>query len=74
MDIVKWAKDQDLKAQQIVRSANDFSKFACTWHGRQLYWAILLAKYPTAMEAPEDVEEPHELCDETWVIRIILGG
>ena len=55
---IRWAQDHDEEAQRMVKSANGFAAYACTWSGRRLYWALLLLKYQVAMAEPEAVEEP----------------
>ncbi|CAI5981383.1 unnamed protein product, partial [Closterium sp. NIES-65] len=56
---IEWARDHDLKAQQIVKQANRLARDVCTWEGRRLYWAILLAKYSaSALEDPANVTRP----------------
>lgn len=60
---VKRATEHDLELQQMVENANQASRYACTWEGRSLYWAIALAKYHVeAMEDPKEVKVPLKIC------------
>ncbi|GJP39340.1 hypothetical protein CLOM_g23720 [Closterium sp. NIES-68] len=56
---IEWARDHDKAAQRIVKQANRLASDVCTWEGRRLYWAILLAKYATsALESPASITRP----------------
>lgn len=60
---VEWAQANDEKVKKMVKKANEVAKWACTWEGRTLYWAILLVKYSkNALESPESVVAPKSLC------------
>ncbi|CAI5468725.1 unnamed protein product [Closterium sp. Yama58-4] len=56
---IQWARDHDQRAREIVAAANDFASTLCTWEGRRLFWAILLAKYSTsAIEDSASITAP----------------
>ncbi|GJP66435.1 hypothetical protein CLOP_g23369 [Closterium sp. NIES-67] len=56
---IQWARDHDNEAQRIVKQANRLASEVCSWEGRRLYWAILLAKYSaSALEDPANVTRP----------------
>ena len=58
----------------MVKAANEFAAYACTWSGRRLYWALLLLKYQAAMADPEAVEEPSgkQICKNQCVKGAVL--
>lgn len=61
--VVRRATMHDAEMRQIVANANRAARYACTWEGRTLYWAIALAKYHAeAMENPLEVKAPLKLC------------
>eukprot|EP00850_Spirogloea_muscicola_P022977 SM000321S12210 [mRNA] locus=s321:93330:96812:- [translate_table: standard] len=69
---IEYARNHDKEMQQIVKNANEASKWGCTWEGRTLYWAIVLVKWQkNAMEEPQAVEAPAELCDGPAVSKPI---
>ncbi|CAI5979522.1 unnamed protein product [Closterium sp. NIES-64] len=56
---IQWARANDQRAREIVAAANDFASTLCTWEGRRLFWAILLAKYATsALEDSASITAP----------------
>ncbi|CAI5467568.1 unnamed protein product [Closterium sp. Yama58-4] len=56
---IQWARANDQRAREIVAAANDFASTLCTWEGRRLFWAILLAKYSTsAIEDSASITAP----------------
>lgn len=66
---VRWAQKHDAEAREIVKNSNEFAKAACTWHGRKLYWAVLLAKFQVALQAPEKITEPASFCDKEAMLK-----
>ncbi|CAI5495661.1 unnamed protein product [Closterium sp. Naga37s-1] len=56
------AQQHDKAVLRMVEAANRFAYHACTWHGRMLYWALLLVKYQDVMAEPESVSKPAQLC------------
>ncbi|CAI7893922.1 unnamed protein product [Closterium sp. NIES-54] len=56
---IEWARRNDGEARRIVRQANELASDVCTFDGRQLYWAILLAKYSvSALEDNHNITQP----------------
>ncbi|CAI7804076.1 unnamed protein product, partial [Closterium sp. NIES-53] len=56
---IQWARANDQRAREIVAAANEFASTFCTWEGRRLFWAILLAKYSTsALEDSASITAP----------------
>ncbi|CAI5978503.1 unnamed protein product [Closterium sp. NIES-64] len=57
---IEWARSHDNQARRIIRNANNIAGDVCTWEGRRLYWAILLAKYSvSALESAANVTKPN---------------
>ncbi|CAI7858232.1 unnamed protein product, partial [Closterium sp. NIES-53] len=61
-EAIIWAQQHDKAVLRMVEAANRFAYHACTWHGRMLYWALLLVKYQDVMAEPESVSKPAQLC------------
>ncbi|CAI5467987.1 unnamed protein product [Closterium sp. Yama58-4] len=61
-EAITWAQQHDKAVLKMVDAANRFADHACTWHGRMLYWALLLVKYQDVMAEPEKVSKPARLC------------
>ncbi|CAI5932434.1 unnamed protein product [Closterium sp. NIES-65] len=56
---IEWARQNDGEARRIVRQANELASDVCTFDGRRLYWAILLAKYSvSALEDNRNITQP----------------
>ncbi|CAI5979074.1 unnamed protein product [Closterium sp. NIES-65] len=66
-EAIIWAQQHDKAVLKMVEAANRFADHACTWHGRMLYWALLLVKYQDVMAEPEKVSRPAQLCSKPIV-------
>eukprot|EP00270_Netrium_digitus_P015793 TRINITY_DN5588_c0_g1_i1.p1 TRINITY_DN5588_c0_g1~~TRINITY_DN5588_c0_g1_i1.p1 ORF type:complete len:521 (-),score=96.89 TRINITY_DN5588_c0_g1_i1:94-1656(-) len=68
-DRVRWAQQNDEVVKEIVRNANLLADYACTWHGRTLYWAVVLVKYQKALTSPELITEPTNICSGSPILE-----
>lgn len=64
---LEWVQQNDAAVKSILPHAHDVARWACTWSGRTLYWAILLIKYSKdALEIPTAAKPPASICNHAF--------